>query len=296
MMIEHWQLLVAALLTGMLAGIAAYALAFLGVWLGDAITRKMKIMPVPAAPGDKARRHYRVLGKRAGMWWAAMLVVLGVTGVTWVLLPGKWSIELEQWGWYVAAAVLVLLVLMAFWNLVSLFLQRRDARHDWLSHRAVAAVLDRLGANGFRIFHEVVIGEVLIDHVVLGEKGIFAINTVARRAHKKDTERAAKLENGKLAFSDGEVLVEPIAESAANLRMLTAACTKLLGHKAIVRSVIALPGWNCQPDASENHMLLNETNLATLPSWNPPEHHLMQEDVPNLEKWLQEQSTIKTLD
>lgn len=294
MELETWQRVIAALITGMLAGAVAWLLGRASLFLGDLMRRRLPTLNIPATAGDAARRTYRGLGRVMAVWLSAICAAALSAATAWFLMPAQIEWQVATWAWIIGTVLVIGDLGLVAWFLFKLFRARRIARYDWAAHRAVGGVLDRLCLAGYRVFHEVRLEGVSVDHVVLGEKGVFALKTVARVAPK--SRAAAKLENGKLAFSDGHIDAFSAGEAARNLGLLSGALTKILGHRANVRSVLALPGWQCRPDGAANHLLLNESNLVTLPSWNTPDAFLMNEDLPNLEAWLAERSSVERLD
>ncbi len=135
-----------------------------------------------------------------------------------------------------------------------------------------------------------------MDHVVIGEKGVFVVNTVARPLPKGDGKAGVLLQAGKLVFSNGITEPVPVGEAARNLSLVTAEVSRIAGHRIMVRSVLAIPGWQTRPDGEANHLVLNESNLVTLASWNNPDAFLMNEDLLNLERFLTQASSRVALD
>ena len=55
----------------------------------------------------------------------------------------------------------------------------------------------------------------------------------------------------------------------------------------IVRSVIAIPGWNVASADSDNHLLVNKKNVVILTDWTDPDTtYLMDYDVVQIHKYL----------
>jgi hypothetical protein len=297
MELELFHRLVLAGAIGAAAGMAAwlFARAAIVAWLPLA-KRRVVNLALPASPGDRIRRKYRDYGRELAVWLSGLLVMLSVAVVVWLLAPQsvEWSLPLLAW-----IGMLVLVVgdlVFVGWVLYRIIRRRSELRHGWAMRRAVAGILERMCMNGYRIFHDVRVEDSVIDHVVLGEKGVFCITTVARRIPRKLESPTVRLKAGKLGFSDGFVAGIPVGDAARKLSLLSGELTRLVGHKVQVKSILAAPGWHSQPDADANHLLLNENNLVTMASWNSADAFLMHEDLPGLEKWLTDASTVKALD
>ena len=125
------------------------------------------------------------------------------------------------------------------------------------------------------MFHDVATAAGVVDHVVVGPRGIYGVNVVARRAPKRGS---AFLQGNELSFSQRHSIV-PIARIAASSARLEKELGRLLGHKVRARSVIAVPGWDIGEQASENHLLVNERTISMLGGWRDASDHLLNEDV-----------------
>lgn len=294
---QIWQVLIAALAVALAAGIFCWLAgqAVLAVW--ERISRRDAFQrDLAAQAGEITQRRYRRLGRKLAVWLAALLAMLPVFLFAWWGLPGRLPENQAMWVWILAGAGLVLLFGAAAYFLVKLILERRALRFAWSARRAIGSVLCRLNTSGYRIFHSVSVEGAVIDHVVVGEKGVFAVNVVARRTPKKsDAAPMVELRNGKLNFGElTEAL--PVGEAAKNMTLLGAALTRAVGHRVLVRSALAVPGWQCRPDGNAHHLLLNESNIVMLPSWNTPDAYLMDEDIRSIEAALTQAAAIQNLD
>ena len=122
----------------------------------------------------------------------------------------------------------------------------------------------------------------IVDHVLVGPAGVYAINVVARRPGKKGEVSLAENE---LHFS-GKKLPVSIVDISAATRQLSKALTRNVGHKVRVRSVIAIPGWDIATQPLSEHLLVNERNLPMLRGWKDQSDYLMAEDVEELQAFL----------
>ncbi|MCH9693938.1 MAG: NERD domain-containing protein [Gammaproteobacteria bacterium] len=147
---------------------------------------------------------------------------------------------------------------------------------------AVGHQLQQLSAGATRVYHDVETSAGVVDHVIVSQNGVYAINVVARRSHKR---ASARLIENTLQFSNGKAAVS-IVDIAAKSKRLQKEFRQLLGHKVRVRSVIALPGWEIGEQSSYDHLLVNERNLAMLSGWKDNSDHLMNEDADLLHQEL----------
>jgi len=60
----------------------------------------------------------------------------------------------------------------------------------------------------------------------------------------------------------------------------------MLDHRVRVRSVIAVPGWEVNEQAREEHLIVNDRSLPMLRGWKDQSDYLMNEDVDALQREL----------
>jgi hypothetical protein len=129
------------------------------------------------------------------------------------------------------------------------FLNGKEARNVRLGLRgeqAVAETLHQLTDCGFRAFHDLQAGQDWnIDHVAVGRKGVFLIETKARRRRVMP-----KGKPDHIVKYDGQMLVFPFAynskavpQAERSSRWLADYLEKKTGESVAVEAIIVLPGW-----------------------------------------------------
>ncbi|HEX6930104.1 MAG TPA: nuclease-related domain-containing protein [Gammaproteobacteria bacterium] len=282
-----WKMTAAGIAVGLLGGAAAWALARAGVAVLTRLPRKVPFaVELTAGSGERDRAQYRAAGRELGALLAGLLSALVVAAATALLREPDRLPAWPTWAWVAAWIMNGAVTVLAVYGIVRLVLLRRRLRFAWAARTAIGNVLKRLNFSGNRVFHDVAVEGAVIDHVVIGTRGIFAINVVPRAVAKGDGERpAAELKNGKLAFA-GRAEALPVGDAARNMTLLAAAAGRIVGHRVPVRSVLAVPGWHTVPNDKGNHLVFNEGNLVTLTSWNTPDAYLMEEDCVALQAFL----------
>jgi hypothetical protein len=166
------------------------------------------------------------------------------------------------------------------------FIRWRAGRFAVRANAAIGASLARLAVNGHRVFHSVPLGGELLDHVVVGPKGAFAVTVVSRRTLKEAT--TARHNNRFVEFQDGIALADPIIVAERGARGLAELSGKILSHKIRVRPVVAVPGWEVGPAQSPagDAVLVNEKNAMMLLRFSQPADHIFDEDVAKLQEQL----------
>jgi len=193
------------------------------------------------------------------------------------LFPGY-----PTWQLYSQLVFLLLVSVFAAYRLVNIGVARYRVRFLRDANLAIGHQLQQLSAGGTRVFHDVAVSNGIVDHVIIGPKGLYAVNVVARRSAKR---AHARLRENSIEFSNGKVQC-PIVALAAKTARLQKEFRQLLGHKIRLRSVIAVPGWDIGEQENDQHLLVNERTIAMLSGWNDNTDHLMIEDVKALQEDL----------
>ena len=147
--------------------------------------------------------------------------------------------------------------------------------------------LQRLSANRNRVFHDVPCGSGVIDNVIVGLHGVYAIHVVARKSGR---DNRVRLDGEELNFAPGKFTLS-LAEYGKRTQQLAREFCKILKHEVRVRSVVAVPGWEIESQASADHLIVNERNLAMLRGWKDQNDYLMNEEVGELQELLTKRCT-----
>ena len=187
-----------------------------------------------------------------------------------------------SWQLSLQIGFLALAALLAAWRLGRTILARWQVKFIRDANVAVGHQLQNIATGANRVFHDIETSAGIVDHVLVGQTGIYAVNVVARRGGNKGT---AVLNGGDLTFTNSDKTTAVVDVTASTARLEKEIC-KLLGHKIRVRSVIAVPGWDIGEQASENHLLVNERTIVILRGWKDQSDYLMNEDVDALQREL----------
>jgi hypothetical protein len=220
--------------------------------------------------------------------YLALTLMFAVTfGVAIVLRPQDTFGDLPAWQ---NIAVLVIVLLGAAYGLyrfIRVILERRRVAFVRDANIAVGHSLQKLTANQNRVFHEVRCPAGVIDNVVVGLHGIYAVNVVAIRPRKDNRVRLCKDE---LSFAPGKQVVS-VSDAGLKAKQIAKVLRKQTGHDIRVRPVIAVPGWEIESQASEQYLVVNERNLGMMHGWKDERDYLMNEDVDTIHSFLTEDGT-----
>ena len=187
-----------------------------------------------------------------------------------------------SWQLYLQLGFLGMVFAYAAYYLVKTALARHRIKFVRDANVAVGHQLQQMSVEGTRVFHDVETSAGIVDHVIVSQKGLYAINVVARRSGKRAHTR---IQENTIEFSNSKV-TQSIVEIVAKTTRLQKEFRELLGHKIRVRSVIAVPGWDIGEQSNEDHLLVNERTIAMLTGWKDNSDYLMNDDVAELQQEL----------
>ena len=183
---------------------------------------------------------------------------------------------------YILLATLFAAAGFAVYRLACTIREWRQVRFLRDANIAVGHSLQRIATGHGRVYHDVPTSAGVIDHVIVGQSGIYAVNVVAHRALRREN---VALSDHELRFKpDGHAI--PIADIAARTTKLEQELRDLLKNAVRIRSVIAVPGWHAESQGNEGHLLVNERTLPMLRGWRDEADYLMDEDVEAMQEHL----------
>jgi len=266
------------------------------VWLAHAIgSRQDGHSRVPGTvlneAADRARQHCRRLGRRLADVATSLLVFVAVTLLGIAFGPFGQLQDLPRWAAVLLCVSTVLLVAAALVRTALLLPRYRQALLTRDAGLVIGHALHRLNGSLNRCFHDVPCASGIVDHVIAGLHGLYAIKVVARRPGKN---RQSRIDGGELQFASGAPSLA-LDEFVATARRLARECSKTVGHEVHIRCVVAVPGWEVNVQASEDILLVNERNVSMLAGWKDPQDYLMNEDVDAVQDLLSARTARTTL-
>ena len=233
---------------------------------------------------QRFRDEFDRLSNRQATYLSAGLVFVVLFFVAYILQAERLYADYPDWQLYFFLAVLTFGAVLALIKLVQTFVERRQVRLLRDANIAVGHQLQQIATGFGRVYHDVETSAGVIDHVIVGQNGAYAVNVFARRPAK----------NGHVEFGNNSLLYQPsgkthtIVATAKRTAALERDFRRLLDHRVRVRSVIAVPGWEIHEQSSEDHLLVNDRSLPMLRGWKDQSDYLMNEDVDALHRMLTE--------
>ena len=280
-----------------LGGAAAIALASAAIFLAvvrlwTVLTQKARTTRFPKSIMREAAQRFRDEHTRLGLeqstYLVTGLVFTVVFCVSYLLPPESLFDNVPRWQLWVVLVLLLLGAGFVAYRLVRTMITRRRLLFIRDANMATGHSLQKLTSNRNRVFHDVPCGEDTIDNVIVGLHGVYAVTVVARRPGKNNQ---VQLKGNLLRFANSKK-PDSVARSGQKSERLAKELSKLTGHDIRVRSVISVPGWEVDQQASSEFLVVNERNVAMLTGWKEQKDYLMNEDVEAIHKLLTERCTL----
>jgi len=234
----------------------------------------------------EAAQRFRVqldrLKSEQALYLTLCLMFIVTFGIAVLLRPQDTFGILPDWQNIVVLTAVAIGACYGVYRFIVTIIERRRVTFVRDANMAVGHSLQMLTANRSRVFHEVNCSTGVIDNVVVGLNGIYAVNVIAQRP-KKDNR--VQLNGDDLSFAPGKITVS-LAHCGQMAKQLAKALRKQVDHDVRVRPVVAVPGWEIESQASENYLLVNERSLAMMRGWNDEIDFLMSEDVDAVQAYL----------
>ena len=135
---------------------------------------------------------------------------------------------------------------------------------------AAGQELDQLMREGAAVFHDFPAEKFNIDHVVVSDRGVFAVETKGYSKPNDVEGRAARTisYDGQCLQGPGWTRMQPLEQARLNARWLGEWLTKTTGEPTAVTPVLALPGWYVQRNGRSDVAVFSGGELRTeLLSW-----------------------------
>ena len=279
------------------SGAAGVAIACAMVFLlaarsWDAVARMLSGHPsfadsMMSEAAQRFRDEIRVLSHRQSTYLGAALVFV----VMYIAASAFDSPPLfrgyPDWQLYLFLGTLAAAAAFVAYRLVVTLLAWRQLKFLRDANIAVGHQLQWISSGHGRVFHDVPVPSGIVDHVMVGPAGIYAVSVIARRTAKAGQVR---LTGNEVQFRPARKVCD-VDEIGNSIAELAHELSKQIGQNVRVRSVIAIPGWDISSQSGSEHLLVNERNLPMLSGWKDHAEYLMNEDVDALQKWLSARCT-----
>lgn len=152
--------------------------------------------------------------------------------------------------------------------------EKRKIRMAYDSQVAVAQELNQLMPYGYHVYHNVPGDKSDIDHVIVGNTGVFAVETKAQAKPKT----AARMQDATVTY-DGRALYFPrnddwktIDHAKHQAAWLSTWIQQSVGEPVAVRAVVVLPGWYVKRISADGIPVINPQQFSSLFTYIKPRH------------------------
>lgn len=253
-----------------------YIVVFFAVLLGLAWWdrhRRRTRRPLPEnlkllrMPGEYLWRQVIQMDENDFQWFLAALV-LPLTAASLLFKLLTWSLPSSP-GIVLAIflSCLASLLLLAARFMQTRFQRRADFYLGFIGERYVAEYLDPLKAVGWFIFHDVpfdgATGKFNLDHVAIGPRGIWVVET---KTYRKRTPKPGRKAH-EVTYEGGPIMwpwceeSDPLDQAANNAQFLRDWLKTMTGRPYEVSAVIAIPGYLVVERKLGSVRLINPKNI-----------------------------------
>jgi hypothetical protein len=210
-------------------------------------------------PGESLRKEVMRIDESffSELFGGIIAILLGTAATLYVVTMLKLTLHA---GWLLVAVVALFTAAISAIRICRLWKRRQGYHLGWFGERIVAEKLAPLRFSGWRVFHDVPFvsnGKTFnIDHVVVGECGLFAIETKTRR---KGGTRGP--ESDDVVYFDGHALHWPrykddnqsLEQAEANAVTLTKWIYDEIGERVPAHPILVIPGWSLKLTCTGPH-------------------------------------------
>ncbi len=108
--------------------------------------------------------------------------------------------------------------------------------------KAVGEYLDRFREDGYRVLHDLVVGDFNIDHIIIGKTGIYTIETKTISKMKRGVQNIY-YDGDEISFNGVKPDRNPIIQAKAQAAWVRDFIHDFFKKKVRIQPVVVFPGW-----------------------------------------------------
>jgi hypothetical protein len=166
----------------------------------------------------------------------------------------------------VAVVIAVVFLGYTLYKLRGFLQERRNIRLGYEGEMIVGQALNRLMLSGCRVYHDFPAEKFNIDHILVGAKGVFAVETKTRSKRttaNRQQDATVEYDGRALHFPSGTD-IDMIAQAKRQSKWLSHWLSQAVGEEITVRAVLALPGWFVKRTAPKGIPVVNPKQFDSL--------------------------------
>ena len=193
---------------------------------------------------------------------ASKYILIGICSIVFAAL--------EWWRYYfptgaspkIVTLVAVLALVYSVFKLIKIKKKLRNLRQGYSGELAVGQFLEQVRSSGAVVYHDLLFDGFNIDHVIVSEKGVFAIET---KTYSKPAKGESIIEySGDMLDIDGFKTDKPLIQARAAAKSLSELIKDTTGRDVEVTSVVLFPGWYVKATTPTAHVKLWALNPKAL--------------------------------
>lgn len=167
---------------------------------------------------------------------------------------------------WISSVISIALITYMVFKLVKLLSRRNRIRLAYEGELVVGQELNQLMLHGYSVYHDFPADTFNIDHIIVGAKGVFAVETRTRSkgaVRNRSQEATVTYDGRMLTFADiaDFETIEQAEQQADWLSKWLGAAT---GEPIAVRAVVTLPGWVVKRTSADGIPVVNPGQFASL--------------------------------
>lgn len=225
-------------------------------------TRSPLTAPPLRNPGQSLDEEIaRILDEDASSYLLVAACLLFVTGMEWL----RW------WHQFPPQPIPFTLVTITVTAYITrkLFVLRRKVQQLRLARdgeRAVGQFLETLRMGGYRVLHDLISDGFNVDHVLIGQAGIFTVET--KTYHKPAKGKPEIIYDGEHVTVAGHIPDrDSITQAKAQAHWLQGVLQESTGQRFAVQSIVLYPGWFVTTTVKLNRDMPWVLNPKALPAF-----------------------------
>jgi hypothetical protein len=167
---------------------------------------------------------------------------------------------------YASALIGFMFILYFFTRIIKLLNERKTTRLGYEGEVAVGQELNQLMLKGCHVYHDFPANKFNIDHIIVGESGVFAVETktLSKPAGRNARGNATVTYNGMMLRFPQGVDLKTIEQAKRQAAWLSNWIDSAVGEKVAVRPVVAVPGWFVKRTSANGMPVVNPKQFPSL--------------------------------
>jgi hypothetical protein len=218
------------------------------------------------SPGQSLLKEIESINQEVTVW-AVTLFIAPVYAYAVYISSMYFKNEPGTYGEAVMMGVVFLgFVSYNLYRLTGLLRRRRLLQLGYDGEVAVGQELSQLLRDGYHVFHDFPAEQFNIDHIVVGSKGVFAVETKARSKPNtgRGTEDATVEYTGRVLHFPKWTDTQIIEQAERQAEWLSEWIGSAIGEPVAARAIVALPGWFVKRISIEGIPVVNPKQFQSL--------------------------------